>query len=186
MNKQTIYLIPGRNVKFSGLIGSLIIENGHAILGREVVDTFSKLRISEQTKLIQEDITTHFWHQEAKLVAQSYGAYLLIHALIEMETPFPGKVLLLSPVLGASSSATNKVVACPPRHKKLIQTARENKLPHLDIEVHTGEHDNGCDPLLAQEIFTTIPTSRFHIVKNMGHNLEVDYVRAALNNFFCK
>ena len=148
-----VYLVPGRNSKIDGKLGKNIINLGYDIMGREVRNEFELLRISKQLELICMDIKTHFWNKKSKLIGRSYGGYLIMHALIEfLPEAYPGKVLLLSPVLGVST-VVNGYGVVPPRHKKILQFARDNKLKNLDVEIHTGTKDIGCEYTLAQEIF---------------------------------
>lgn len=173
-----IYLIPGRNKTLQeSKLAQAILH--HDIMGREIVDDFARYPISKQVELIATDIKNHFWTKDAKLIGHSYGAYLLMHALLEL-LDFPGKVLLISPVLGAAVS--NNGGSRPPRAKKIAQYAEAGKLQDLNIEAHTGELDNGCDPKLAQAIFSHMPKSSLTIVQQATHTLPAEYINRVLSS----
>ena len=72
----------------------------------------------------------------------------LLHVLADLE-PFPRKILLCSPVLGAAVAKNGFYGSLPPRAEKLVKLAESNAFsaPRY-MEIHTGAEDNGCDPLL--------------------------------------
>jgi hypothetical protein len=56
------------------------------------------LRFDEQVQTIRQDLKDHFWHERARVVCNSFGAYLFLHAQAQMDA-FIGRVLLLSPIV---------------------------------------------------------------------------------------
>lgn len=159
MNNK-VYLIPGRDEKLSGFLGDKISHMGFDVYGREILPPFSRLQFSEQLKIIKNDLKSLFWYQNAKLVGYSYSSYLLLHSLAELE-PFPGKILLLSPVLDAAMSKDKVYLSCPLRAKKLLQFTKNGEfLSPGYLELHTGLEDNGCDPDLAKRICSLISNYR--------------------------
>ena len=54
------------------------------------------------------------------VVANSYGAYLFLHAQTLID-PFPGRVLLLSPIVGEFSNSESKTFFVPPRARQLME-----------------------------------------------------------------
>lgn len=94
---DTLYYLPGgwrdHNWSGSGPAGS-----GFSVTGRETRCDFMKLTFQRQLDTICTDLQDEFWRSNVKLVAVSYGCYLFLHAQLGMPA-FPGRVLLLSPVL---------------------------------------------------------------------------------------
>lgn len=181
-----IYLLPGRKSKLDGKLGQNIKNLGHDIIGREVRDDFEMYRISKQVEIIYKDIKENFWGEEFKLIGRSYGGYLLMHTLIEfLPEIYPGKILLFSPVLGASTIVNGGGVR-PPRYKKILEFAKDKKLDKLDIEIHTGDKDIGCEYKLAEEIFENISNGKINIVKGAPHSLDDEYTNKVLEKFLQK
>jgi alpha-beta hydrolase superfamily lysophospholipase len=114
MEEKGLYLIPGRAGRLTEGLGWLITNSGYAISGREIVSDFARLRFAEQLALIRSDLQPAFWHRDGVLVGSSYGAYLLLHTLADMDA-FPGRVLLFSPVLGAAVAKNGFFGSRPPR-----------------------------------------------------------------------
>ena len=118
----------------------------------------------------------------ANVVANSYGAYLLLLALID-QPPSNIRVLLLSPVLGRAISEERMLFSRPPREKMLHQAIIEQRLGvpgHLEIV--TGQEDEICDPALARQAGEQLGIS-ISILPNEGHMLEPASVERALHRF---
>ena len=120
---------------------------------------------------------------KVNVIANSYGAYLLLLSLIG-QPPLPVRTLLLSPVLGRAISEERMLFSRPPREKTLHQAISEQRLGMPDhLEIVTGEEDEICDPALARKIGKqlNVPVS---ILPNEGHMLVPSSVERALNRFF--
>jgi hypothetical protein len=182
MNTEKIYFIPGRGEKLDNFIGRTIIYCNRDVCGRELVPPFSKLRFGEQLKYVRRDLEREFPGGDGLLVGRSYGAYVLLHAI--SETGFDGRILLLSPVLGAASISNLRYGSIPPRAKRLLELAESGKFPAPGrMEIHTGGLDNGCSPELAEAFSKSVPGCELFIVDGAGHDLGEDYTREVLHKF---
>ncbi len=185
MANKRVYFLPGRAESLVAGLGQLITKMGYSIHGREMVSDFARLRFAEQLALIRSDLEPAVWHSEAVLIGRSYGAYLLLHALADME-PFPGKILLCSPVLGAAIAKNGFYGSLPPRAEKLVKLATRNGFPApLYMEIHTGAEDNGCDPLLTARFASLVGNTKLNVVPGAGHELREDYLQRVLREFLC-
>jgi hypothetical protein len=178
-----VYLMPGRGDKLNEFIGSSLVEMGIEVYGREILSDFARLHFPQQIEIIKNDLKSQFWTDDSILMGDSYGAYLLLHALVEL-APFPGRILLFSPVLGKAIDKKNLFSSSPPRSKKLLQLAEQQKFPiPRYLEIHTGAKDNGCDPLLAKKISSLVTGSKIYIVEGEGHRLNRNYIKTVLLKF---
>jgi len=185
MPERKLYFMPGRGNKFEESPGDYIMNIGYEIKGRETISGFERLWFPEQLELIRSDIDKEFWNPNAILIGHSYGAYLLLHSLVEL-SPFPGRMLLFSPVLGAAIvKAKNRFyISKPPRAEKLYKLAKSCKFPPpAYMEIHTGEKDNACDPVLAKRFASLVKNIKLYIVSGAGHTLDKNYVKEVLRNF---
>ena len=110
VHDQAIYYLPGRGGRVDEGLGLALQSRGLTVYGRHLFGEFQRLRFSDQIQVIADDLKHGFWNENALVVANSFGAYLFLHAQTLLD-PFPGKVLLLSPIIGATCSATFKVRA---------------------------------------------------------------------------
>ena len=183
MTTRTAYLLPGRGDTLDGAVGRIITELGLSVQGRPVTSGFEALSFSEQLALVEADLKSLFDSRDAALVGQSYGGYVLLHALAALR-PFPGRVLLISPVLGPGVAADGRHGSLPPRAGRLLDLARRGRFPSPRyLEIHTGAQDRGCDPQLAQRFASHLAAARLHIVPDGGHTLPEAYLRGVLQAF---
>ena len=118
----------------------------------------------------------------ANVVANSYGAYLLLQALID-QPPLNIRVLLLSPVLGRAISEERMLFSRPPREKTLHLAIAAQRLGMPDhLEIVTGAEDDICDPDLALNIAEQL-CIEVRILQGEGHMLGADKVSGILDQF---
>lgn len=181
MSSSSVYLLPGRSNSLRE-IGKHIAGWGLDVCGRELVAPFASWPFSDQLSVIKQDLNANYWHEDAHIIGHSYGGYLLLHALAELP-PFPGHVLLLSPVLGAAIDPKNFMASYPPRAKRLLELARAEQFPIPNsLLIHTGAADSGCDPRLAERLGQLLG-GKVHVVAGQGHELAPAYVECVLRDF---
>jgi hypothetical protein len=179
---NTVYYLPGRGGEISTGLGQGLLDRGCSIAGREIRGAFLKLTFQQQLDAICTDLQDDFWNADAKLVAVSYGCYLFLHAQLCMP-PFPGRVLLLSPVLGRAFASSAGVGFIPPRADQLGQAAMNQEFPTLNkAEMHVGSEDWQSNPDAVRSFgeHTSIPVT---VVEGKGHMLGVDYVGSLLDRW---
>ena len=180
--EQTVYYLPGRGGQLTTGLGKGLADRGFSVLGRETLGQFLKLTFQQQIDAIKSDLQGKFWHDKARLVAVSYGAYLFLHAQLSMPA-FPGRILLLSPVLGGSFASSVGVGFIPPRADKLGQSVEEKQFPKLkQAEIHVGSEDWQSKPDVIS-LFGEAVSIPVYIVEGKGHMLGADYVSPLLDRW---
>ena len=167
---STIYYLPGHGGQLGTGLGQGLLDRGFNVTGRETRDEFRALSFDEQVQTIMDDLQAHFWHEQAQVVCNSFGAYLFLHAQAQMPS-FPGRVLLLSPILGEFTSDQTLTTFLPPRSKRLKELAEAGqfKVPAC-CEIHVGEEDWQSIPAHVQAFgrLTGMPVT---VVPHGGHDL---------------
>lgn len=180
--KRTIYYLPGHGGRLETGLGEALLSRNFKVIGRETVGEFRTLPFSDQVAIVATDLTSTHWQSDALVIANSFGAYLFLHAQTLM-TPYIGTVLLLSPIVGEFSNETTKMGFIPPQAGKLLQLVQSGQfsIPRK-CEIHVGEQDWQSDPVavmaLASQI--NIPVT---VVPNAGHMLGREYVSALLDRW---
>ena len=180
--RGVIYYLPGRGGRLDAGLGKALLDRGYSICGRQTFGEFQRLGFTDQLHVIADDLKAQFWHTDAMVIANSYGAYLYLHAQRGMPA-FPGKVLLLSPVLGGSSAPGGSPTFLPPFADRLMELARSGELTFpANCEIHVGEHEWQCQPDRVAEFgaLLGIPVT---IVPGGGHQLEKSYVSGILDRW---
>ena len=183
MNSSSpIYYLPGRGGRLDAGLGTALIERNLLVSGRETVGEFAGLSFQEQIELVAQDIQAGFWHKEAKILANSFGAYLFLHAQTLMPA-YIGKVLLLSPIVGEFSNNETGTHFVPPRSRTLTELAQAKKFPTpQSCEIHVGEQDWQSTPEHVSE-FGRLLNISVTVAPRAGHMLPKEYVTTVLDQW---
>lgn len=167
---EKVYLLPGRGNKLSDL-GDIITHMGYEFDGKTIA-TDPPSSFFEKLEIIKNDLAGH-----DKVIAHSYGAYLLLHSLLEMDE-FDGIILLISPLLGSVFLKTGGYK--PPRNKKLLREISNGRFANLNLHICIGEKDPSYK--LAVEI-SEILNVNLDVIVNGEHSLKRDVVERILFDF---
>ena len=177
-----IYYLPGMGGRLDAGLGEDLLRRGFALSGRETIGAFKKLRFGEQVDAVRQDLVERFWKPEARVIANSFGGYLFLHAQLGLRS-FPGRVLLLSPVIGSTAQSETGMRFYPPRADVLKQTAQAGGFPKPhNIEVHVGAEDWQAGPQALVEFCKAVGIE-VHVVPGRGHMLGSDCVGPLLDDW---
>lgn len=181
MSKKVYYLTGMGGQLHTGL-GEGLSSRGFVICGRELFGDFKKLEFQQQIDIVANDLTSHFWDENARVIANSFGAYLFLHAQAQIES-YIGKVILLSPIVGEFSNEASMTAYVPPRADKLLQLVQSSQLPvPKQCEIHVGELDWQSNPVNVRNLADFLGIN-VYIVPNAGHMLPKEYVGALLDKW---
>ena len=180
--QKTIYYLPGRGGRLDIGLGQHLLERGYDLTGRATVDEFNRLSFAEQVDTVAQDISTHFWDANARIIANSFGAYLFLYAQIQL-APFPGKVLLLSPIVGESTNEATATTFVPPRAAQLFKLASSGRYSTpFNCQMHVGSEDWQCNPENVQSLAELMQVKAF-VVEGAGHSLPKGYLGPLLDKW---
>lgn len=180
--KKSVYYLTGMGGRLDTGLGQALLSRGFEVAGRELYGEFRKLDFQHQVDLVAEDLQSHFWQEEARVIANSFGAYLFLHAQVQMK-PYIGRVILLSPIVGEFSNEDTRMNFVPPRADKIQQLAEAGSFPiPIHCEVHVGSEDWQSNPVnvTAFGSMLGIPVT---VVPNAGHTLPKEYVGNLLDRW---
>ena len=181
LNGTAIYYLPGYGGRVTTGLGQALVSRGYEVVGRETVGDFKRLDFNDQVATIANDIKEHFWREDAKIIANSFGGYLLLHALAKL-TPYIGKILLLSPIVGEFSSEEISMGFIPPYADRLSELASTNQYPApMNCSFHVGSEDWQSNPENVTK-FAGLLGLPVTVVPRAGHQLPKDYVSSLLDN----
>jgi len=182
MVKKDVYYLPGVGGRLLTGLGEGLRDRGVGVKGRELHGEFKALSFQEKLNTIEQDLRTHFWSEDARVVVNSFGGYLFLHAQAQME-PYPGRVLILSPIVGGFQSEEISLGFIPPRAAKLLKMAADLSYPvPLRAEIHVGSEDWQSNPKNVAAFADPLGL-RLTIVPNAGHMLGAGYLGQLLNEF---
>ena len=179
---HSIYYLPGYGGRLNTGLGEELHGRGHDVAGRETVGEFKSLPFQEQVAVVGQDLTSLYWHADARVIANSFGAYLFLHAQAQT-APYIGRVLLLSPIVGEFSNEETLMNFIPPRSGRLQELAQSGKYPvPKHCEIHVGEHDWQSNPKDVVALAGLLGL-QVTVVPGAGHMLGKSYVGAVLDRW---
>ena len=179
---RSVYYLTGMGGRLDSGLGQALLSRGLDISGRELVGEFRKLDFSMQIDLVADDLQANFWHEDARVIANSFGAYLFLHAQARMKS-YIGRVILLSPIVGEFSNEETGMNFIPPRADKLQRLAEAGSYPIPEnCEVHVGSEDWQSNPTNVSAFGSMLGIS-VTVVPNAGHMLPKEYVGDLLNRW---
>lgn len=163
-------------------LGQALLAKRVDVTGRELVGEFRKLAFSEQVEAVANDLQGSFWSPDARVIANSFGAYLFLHAQAQLQ-PYPGKVILLSPIVGEFADKETEMNFIPPRSEQLLAVAKTGNYPSpLNCEIHVGSLDWQSNPDNV-EMFGALTGLKVTVVPESGHMLPKEYVNNLLDQW---
>lgn len=181
--KDVVYYLTGMGGRLDTGLGQGLLSRGFSIAGRELVGEFRKLDFQQQVDLVVSDLQRNYWKEDAHVIANSFGAYLFLHAQVQME-PYIGKVILLSPIVGEFANEETQMNFIPPRAEKLRQLAEAGCFPiPRHCEIHVGSEDWQSNPANVTA-FGALLGIDVAVVPTAGHMLPKEYVGDLLDRWF--
>jgi len=158
-----------------GYIGTLVSDYS----GISVDVPFLRQEIDDQLKVIRDAILRF---GEATLIANSYGSYLTLLSLIDLEHQLD-QVVLLSPVLGAASAKDRMYYSRPPATGRLRSAVLERRvrLPERSA-IFIGTNDELYDPELLSTYSNLIGEMNVYVLEGQRHNLDKDVMQDILRS----
>ena len=179
---SSIYYLPGYGGRLGTGLGAELLRRGFDVSGRETVGDFKDLPFSDQVATVAKDLTTHYWTEGSRVIANSFGAYLFLNAQRLMK-PYVGKVLLLSPIVGEFSNEETGANFAPPQSGKLFELAESGSYPvPKHCEIHVGEQDWQSNPNSVIKFASPLGLA-VTVVPETGHMLDKSYVADLLDRW---
>jgi len=182
MPQKTVYYLPGFGGKLETGLGEGLTSRGFSVVGRETRDEFKELPFQTKIDAVASDLLEHFWRDDALVVVNSFGGYMFLHAQAQLP-PYPGKVLLLSPIVGDFQNEALRVGFVPPRAEVLLELAQTGRYPcPLQAQIHVGSEDWQSHPTNVTAFGNAVGIP-VEVVPGGGHMLGKAYVGGVLDHW---
>ena len=177
---KSVYYLTGMGGRLETGLGQALLAKGFDVTGRELVGVFRQLSFNDQVDAVANDLQRTFWDKDARVIANSFGAYLFLHAQAKL-APYPGSVILLSPIVGEFANQETEMNFIPPRSDQLLKMAKTGSYPApLNCEIHVGAKDWQSNPSNV-ETFGELVGLKVTVVPDAGHMLPKEYVSNLLD-----
>lgn len=176
MTDKVLY-ITGRGGDHTKGLGGYISTLVSNYSGVSVSVPFLRQDVDDQIAEIRKAITDH---GDGTLIANSYGAYLTLLSLIDLEHELE-QVVFLSPVLGKAMAKDRMYYSRPPATVRVSNAVKERRinLP-ARTAIFVGTEDELYDPPLLATYTEIIGESNVYVLEGQRHNLDKDVMQDIL------
>ena len=169
-----VYLITGRGGSLEWGLGAYLTSRFGAVTGIGLSAEWLRQSHDDQIAAVMKCVA-EAEAARAPLIANSYGAYLLLLALLG-RPPIDTSVMLLSPVLG--KTVVSGTYFRPP-DARLFAKAIEGPMPKPRwLEIYMGAQDSGYMPTVWEKLIEALRPDRHALFEGEGHTLSKELVGA--------
>ncbi len=177
---RSVYYLTGMGGRLAEGLGAALLARKVRLDGRELSGEFRRLDFQDQIDLVSEDLVARHWTEDSLVIANSFGAYLFLHAQSQLPK-YVGRVVLLSPIVGEFGDAEIMMHFIPPRADKLFALVREGRFVVPDrLEIYVGQDDWQSNPASVIKLFQHTGAA-VTIVHDAGHMLPKAFVGKLLD-----
>lgn len=174
--ERVVIYISGRGGNTDEGLGGWLKSIHPNRIGLSVNQQFLSLNFDKQVQVIQ-DLVERFDAKDTLIIANSYGAYLLTQALLNIDQ-IDTQIVLLSPVLGRGMASSSMFMSRPPSESRINQAIESGPVfENKRISVHIGSQDDSANIC---EISRKLGIKDVSVVKDSGHNLPFNYIQSLL------
>ena len=133
-----------------------------------------------------EQLIASYACKDTYLIANSYGCYALLHALIGAPS-LPSKTLMLSPLLGRIHLRSEGFSSRPPRLRALNQALAQHTIQKpAYLSMVAGDQDPICESVELQDVADVLGADHCELLHHQGHMIEHDVMDTVLGKFFAQ
>jgi len=180
---QLVIYITGRGGDANKGLGAYLKSIDPNRIGLSVNGTFLSLPFEQQISTIH-DLLHRFDSPNTRIIANSYGAYLLTSAFID-KPEIASQVLLLSPALGLTIVEEEMFYSRPPNQRPWSEALEQGRMTKPSyLAVCAGELDAGsCSPIMVRKFSELINVDQVQIIPDQGHQLARTVVQSVVGRF---
>lgn len=173
-----VFCAPGRNETYKGTFRGLIRDGAAEISSVDFTHEFGRLAFAEQVGLFRRIIEENYWSAEALLLGRSFGAWILLNALVSLRETYPGTVVSIASVLG-SGGADGLHFITPRNQRFWDQTEARPSAPARRLVLLHAVDDVQCPCALAVRLCQLWGAGLVRF-KSGGHGLGARTQRSAV------
>ena len=118
----------------------------------ECTGYFARRTFSEQVAVFRRNLSERYWHADSLLLGRSFGAWIMLNGLMELDGEYPGTVILVAPVLGFGGGARGLHFIAPRTRRFWSEAESRTRPPARRITVIISEQDEQCPPEYARRL----------------------------------
>jgi len=184
MNQEPrLIYISGRGGDANKGLGAYLKKLDPNRIGLSVNESFLQLSFYGQVSVVRQ-LLDEFDGENTKVIANSYGAYLLLHALIDAPS-YQFRGLLLSPAIGGVLNSNSLAYARQPSTNRFDEALIDRAFtkPRY-LALYIGDLDVGYDFARFSDLNESMELDLLEVIPGQGHMIDRDVVKTTLKTFF--
>ena len=170
---DSILYITGRGGSLNSGLAKYLATISENFDGLALDVPFLRQELMDQIEQIADKLREH---TDRTVIANSYGAYLTLQAMIDLDVTLK-RVILLSPVLRTAQAKDRMYLSRPPLTKRLREAMEQDRLVRpLEFNIYIGDQDELYHPELEGRFNQYYGAGTFHVLNGGGHMLSQDCV----------
>jgi len=166
---RKVFCAPGRGETYQNSLHGLLAPGAAEVSAVDFTPEFARLTFTQQMELFHQIICEQYWSRDALLLGRSFGAWILLNALMRLETQFPGTAILIASVLGSGGKGGLHFIA--PRGWRFWEEAEaRTRPPARRLALVHAMDDDQCPYALAVRL-RQLWGAEFVALPGGGHGL---------------
>lgn len=173
---KLIYWLPAYGATLAQGVGQTLVRAGVDVAGRETRGAFHALAFEQQVEVVKNDLLQHAWRRDGCVIAQGYGAYLFLHVQLHL-LAFPGRLLLISPLMGCLPHEVESLsYRLPPQPSEILERASAGAFAFGErCTWLVGEHDRTAPVEYVRQLADQVRQEP-EVIKGEGHTINANWL----------
>jgi hypothetical protein len=173
--KEKVLYITGLHGSTEKGLGLFLKSEGYLHGAIELNNAFTSIRFTRQLEKVEQRLIDYRNEGGRKIIANSFGAYLLLQVLCRNQSLSIFDILLISPVLGAANlGALGRI---PPQANKLKFDLLSGKHKHNSLAIIAGSDDLVINWTLIGYMKAADEEINLHFCNGEGHQISPEYLQ---------
>jgi hypothetical protein len=181
MSKEKVLYITGFHRSTEKGLGLFLKSEGYLQNVIELNNAFTSIHFTRQLEKVEERLFDFRNEGGKKIIANSFGAYLLLQVLCRNQSLSIFDILLISPVLGAANLGT--LGRIPPQANKLKFDLLCGKHKHNSLAIIAGSDDLVINWTLIGYMKAADEEINLHFLEGEGHQIDPHYLQKFINEW---
>jgi hypothetical protein len=175
MKKEKVLYITGLHGSTEKGLGLFLKSEGYLQSAIELNTAFTSIRFTRQLEKVKERLFDFRNEGGKKIIANSFGAYLLLHVLCRNQSLAAFSIALISPVLGAAK--LGGLGRIPPQAWKLEGDLLSGKHHYTSLDIVAGSNDPVINWTFIGYLKAGDEEINLHFLEGEGHQISPQYLQ---------
>jgi hypothetical protein len=175
MIKEKVLYITGLHGSTEKGLGLFLRSQGFLHGAIELNTAFTSIRFTRQLEKVEQRLIDYRNEGGRKIIANSFGAYLLLHVLCRNQSLAAFSIALISPVLGAAK--LGGLGRIPPQARKLHDDLLSRKHHYTSLDIVAGSYDPVINWTFIGYLKAGDEEIKLHFLEGEGHQISPQYLQ---------